>query len=186
MEPQRMAAPKDQFLVGLLDQGAEEPALDLQAGLMDERLDLVGEMLVLVGQGQGHPQAEDNYGLALFQNNKRAQAVPWLEKSANRGEPRAQFVLGTMYFNGDGVERDWVRAYALIVRSSQSGLPQASAALAQMDKYISLQERQQGLALARQYEDMANRPRPTVDYAANTPRPTTQPPRSTRTVRSSR
>jgi cell division septation protein DedD len=124
---------------------------------------------------QGHPQAEDNYGLALFQNGKRTQAVAWLEKSSNRGEPRAQFVLGTMYFNGDGVERDWVRAYALIVRSSQSGLPQASAALGQMDKYISLGERQQGLALARQYEEMANRPRPTVDYAANTPRPATQP-----------
>ena len=124
---------------------------------------------------QGHPQAEDNYGLALFQNGKRAEAVPWLEKSSNRGEPRAQFVLGTMYFNGDGVTRDWVRAYALMVRSSQSGLPQAATALAQMDKYVSLQERQQGLAMARTYEDMANRPRPTVDYAS---RPTTQPTRT--------
>lgn len=129
---------------------------------------------------QGHPQAEDNYGLALFQNGKRAEAVPWLEKSANRGEPRAQFVLGTMYFNGDGVTRDWVRAYALMVRSSQTGLPQAATALAQMDKYVSLQERQQGLALARTYEDMANRPRPTVDYASNTTQPpvTTQPTRT--------
>lgn len=124
---------------------------------------------------QGHPQAEDNYGLALFQNGKRAEAVPWLERSSNRGEPRAQFVLGTMYFNGDGVTRDWVRAYALMVRSSQSGLPQAATALAQMDKYVSLQERQQGLAMARTYEDMANRPRPTVDYAS---RPTTQPTRT--------
>ncbi|MEZ0244780.1 MAG: SPOR domain-containing protein [Sphingomonas sp.] len=123
---------------------------------------------------QGHPQAEDNYGLALFQNGKRTEAVAWLEKSAARGEPRAQFVLGTMYFNGDGVERDWVRAYALIVRASQSGLPQASTALAQMDKYISLQERQQGLALARTYEDMANRQRP-VEYAS---RPATQPTRT--------
>jgi hypothetical protein len=106
---------------------------------------------------QGHPQAEDNYGLALFQNGKRAEAVQWLEKSAARGEPRAQFVLGTMYFNGDNVSRDWVRAYALVVRSSQSGLNQASSALAQMDKYISLQERQDGLALARRYEEEANR-----------------------------
>jgi TPR repeat protein len=112
---------------------------------------------------QGHPQAEDNYGLALFQNGKRAEALVWLEKSAARGEPRAQFVLGTMYFNGDGVERDWVRAYALIVRASQSGLPQASTALAQMDKYISLQERQQGLAHARTNEEQANR-HPPVDY----------------------
>ena len=118
---------------------------------------------------QGHPQAEDNYGLALFQNGKRAEAVQWLTKSASRGEPRAQFVLGTMYFNGDVVQRDWVRAYALVVRASQSGLPQASAALAQMDRYISLGDRQQGLALARQFEDDANRPQLPVEYASNTP-----------------
>jgi TPR repeat protein len=115
---------------------------------------------------QGHPQAEDNYGLALFQNGKRGEAVRWLERSSNRGEPRAQFVLGTMYFNGDSVERDWVRAYALMLRASQSGLPQASTALAQMDKHVSLDERQQGLALARKYEESGNRPQPPVDYAA--------------------
>jgi hypothetical protein len=137
---------------------------------------------------QGHPQAEDNYGLALFQNGKRNDAVQWLTRSAARGEPRAQFVLGTMYFNGDAVQRDWVRAYALIVRASQSGLPQASSALSQMDKYISLQDRQQGLALARRYEEEANRPqlagpaRPTVTPPARTPvtqpapRPTAAPP----------
>jgi hypothetical protein len=43
------AALKDEFLVGLLDEDLEEPALDFETGLMDERLDLVGEMLVLVG-----------------------------------------------------------------------------------------------------------------------------------------
>jgi tetratricopeptide (TPR) repeat protein len=118
---------------------------------------------------QGHPQAQDNYGLALFQNGKRTEAVQWLQRSAGRGEPRAQFVLGTMYFNGDGITRDWVKAYALIVRSSQSGLPQASSALAQMDRYISLGDRQQGLALARQYEEEAGRPQLPVQYADTGP-----------------
>ena len=48
------AAPvlQDQLLVGLLDEGLEEPALDLEAGLMDARLDLVGEVLVLGGMGR--------------------------------------------------------------------------------------------------------------------------------------
>jgi uncharacterized protein len=101
---------------------------------------------------QGHRQAEDNYGLSLFQNNKRGEAVKWLEKSVARGEPRAQFVLGTMLFNGDVVQKDWVRAYALMVRANAVGLPQAAASLAQMDRYVGLQERQQGLALARRYE----------------------------------
>lgn len=106
---------------------------------------------------QGHLQAVDNYGLALFQNGKQADAVPWLEKSAARGEPRAQLVLGTMLFNGDNVTKDWVRAYALLVRSSAAGLPQGSQTLAQMDQYIPLDTRQKGIALARQYEADAQR-----------------------------
>lgn len=127
---------------------------------------------------QGHEQAEDNYGLALFQNGKRAEAVQWLTRSSERGEPRAQYVLGTMYFNADSVQRDWVRAYALIVRASQSGLPQASTALAQMDRYISLGDRQQGLALARRYEEDASRPRIPTEVARNDPppRPVSRPP----------
>ena len=101
---------------------------------------------------QGHAQAEDNYGLALFQDGKRAEAAPWLEKSVARGEPRAELVLGTMLFNGDGVERDWVRAYALMTRSSGAGLPQGSQTLAEMDKYIPAEQRQQGVELARKMD----------------------------------
>ena len=107
---------------------------------------------------QGHPQAEENYGLILFENNKRLQAAEWLQKAASRGEPRSQYVLGTMFFNGDGVEKDWVRAYALTVRAAAQNLPQASTAQAQMDRYITLSDRQKGLELARQYERDAARP----------------------------
>lgn len=106
---------------------------------------------------QGHPQAVTNYGLALFQNGRRQEAVKWLEQSAARGEARAQFVLGTMLFNGDAVSKDWVRAYALMTRASSSGLPQASQTLAQMDKYVSLQDRQRGLEMARTIEAQAAR-----------------------------
>ncbi len=45
---------KNQFVIGLLDERAEESALDFKAGLMDKRLDLVGEMLILMRHGQGH------------------------------------------------------------------------------------------------------------------------------------
>lgn len=132
---------------------------------------------------QGHPQAEENYGLALFQNNKRADAVKWLEKGVARGEPRSQFVLGTMLFNGDAVSKDWVRAYALMVRANSTGLPQAGATLAQMDRYIGLQDRQKGLALARQYESQGSRtalaaatvPEPAPAPAARTPTPRATP-----------
>lgn len=108
---------------------------------------------------QGHFQAQDNYGLALFQAGRKAEAAPWLEKSVARGEPRAQLVLGTMLFNGDGVPRDYPRAYALMTMASQAGLKSASETLAQMDQYITPADRERGTALAQRYrDDLRNAP----------------------------
>jgi tetratricopeptide (TPR) repeat protein len=119
---------------------------------------------------QGHEQAEGYYGLALFENGKRADAVPWLQRAVSRGDARAQYILGIMLFNGDGVAKDWVRAYALMVRASSTGLDAAVKARAQMDQYMPLGDRQQGLVLARKYEDEFNkggRPLPPVEVAGN-------------------
>ena len=107
---------------------------------------------------QGHLQAEDNYGLILFDEGKRTDAVRWLERSATRGEPRAQLVLGTMLFNGDSVGKDWPRAYGLILRSAAQGQPRAPQVQAQMDQYLSADDRQKGMALSRQYEADEKRP----------------------------
>ena len=49
---------EDQFVVGLLDEGLEEPALDFETALMDVGLDPLGEMLVLMRHGQGHLQPQ--------------------------------------------------------------------------------------------------------------------------------
>ena len=98
---------------------------------------------------QGHVQAADNYGLALFQNGKAREAIPYLEKSVVRGEPRAQYILGTMLFNGVDIKKDWVRAYALTSKAAEAGLPQATQSLQQMDAYVGVNDRQQGLAMAR-------------------------------------
>jgi hypothetical protein len=47
---------EDQFPIGLLDEDLEEPPLEFETDLMNVGLDLVGEMLVLMRHGQGHPQ----------------------------------------------------------------------------------------------------------------------------------
>ena len=127
---------------------------------------------------QGLAQGEDNYGLALFQADRKAEALPWLEKSAGRGEPRAQLVLGTMLFNGDAVPRDYPRAYALMTRAAAQGLPSAAQTLAQMDSYIASSDRAKGTALAQRYAlaDAARPPAdPTIMRVGDTP-PTTPPP----------
>lgn len=63
---------------------------------------------------KGHVQAGDIYGLLLFQRGEHAKAMPYIEASAARGEPRAQYIHGLALFNGDNVARDWPRAYALV------------------------------------------------------------------------
>jgi cell division septation protein DedD len=105
---------------------------------------------------KNHLQASDMYGLLLFQRGERAKALPYVRAAADRGEPRAQYLLGVAHFNGDTVPKDWVRAYALASLAQQAGIEQAKSALAQMDQYIPLDQRQQGVALARELASQAD------------------------------
>jgi cell division septation protein DedD len=122
----------------------------------------------------GHSQAQANLGLILFQNGQRQQALPWITKAADAGDPRAQYVLGTALFNGDLVGKDWPRAYALMQRAAAQGLPQAGANLQQMDKFIPLPQRQQGLALARRMEQAAPAAKPAPVQVRPQPTPVGQ------------
>ncbi|WP_137871015.1 SPOR domain-containing protein [Sphingopyxis sp. 2PD] len=119
---------------------------------------------------QGHLQAEDNLGLVLFTANRRDEAMPFITRSAERGEPRAQYVLGTAHFNGDLAPRDLARAYALTKRASDAGLGIASARLAQLDSLIPLEQRQRGLAMLPEIEKSEARAR-LAAVTASTPAP---------------
>jgi tetratricopeptide (TPR) repeat protein len=132
---------------------------------------------------QGHEQAQANLGLILYNGGNRSGAMPWIRKAADFGDPRAQYVLGTELFNGDLVGKDWPRAYALMTQAAAQGLPPAASNLQQMDKFIPLAQRQQGLALARQLEQRAaaaqsqpvRRPAPRVAAVTAAPVPPSRP-----------
>ncbi|MFC4254504.1 sporulation protein [Altererythrobacter xixiisoli] len=109
----------------------------------------------------GHLQAADTYGLMLFQDGRRQAALPYVEDAARRGDPRSQYLLGIAHFNGDVVTRDWVRAYALLTLANGAGLPQAAAAVAQMDNDIPLAQRQEAAALAVEMKQEADLARAT-------------------------
>lgn len=113
----------------------------------------------------GHVQAADTYGLMLFQDGRREAALPYVQAAARRGDPRAQYLLGIAHFNGDLVARDWVRAYAMLTLANSAGLPQAGAAISQMDGHIPLDQRQSAAGLARQLEAEAEQAR-SVELAA--------------------
>ncbi len=101
---------------------------------------------------QGHVRAIESYGLILFRNNRQAEAMPYIQAAAARGEPRAQYILGIAHFNGDLAEQDWVLAYAYMLLAAEAGLPQADLNLATMDRHVPIEERQEGLRLARKIE----------------------------------
>ncbi len=108
------------------------------------------EVLYAKAAAQGHIKAADNYGLLLFQGGRREEAMPYIRGAADRGDPRAQYLLGIAHFNGDMVPKDWVRAYALLTLANGAGLPQAAPAIEQMDGYIPLEQRQAAQSLAQQ------------------------------------
>jgi hypothetical protein len=97
---------------------------------------------------QGHLDAQANLGLLLFDNGDRTDAVRWLKTAAERGEPRAMLIYGTAMFNGDGVVRDPVLAYAYVSRSAAQGFAPAKTTLAEMDKLVPLAQRKRGVAIA--------------------------------------
>lgn len=107
------------------------------------------EMLYAKAAAQGHLRAADNYGLLLFQDGRREAALPFLAAASERGDPRAQYLIGLAHFNGDLLPKDWVRAYAFLTLSNSAGLPQASAAIKQMDGFIPRVEREQAQILAQ-------------------------------------
>ena len=114
------------------------------------------EALYARAAAAGHLQAADTYGLMLFQDGRREAALPYLQAAAARGDPRSQYLLGIAHFNGDLVEKDWIRAYALLTLASGAGLQQAVPAIAEMDRQIPLAQRQQGAGLAIQLRNEAD------------------------------
>jgi hypothetical protein len=127
----------------------------------------------------GHVRAADNYGILLFQTERQKAAMPWLEAAADRGEPRAMYVLGIASYNGDYASKDWVRAYALITRAAASGLPQAVSSLSTMNETIPLAQRQMGISLAGELEqkaaDARNRELAAADFGSRAAPPPAPP-----------
>jgi uncharacterized protein len=124
---------------------------------------------------QGHPEATANYGLLLFQNGRRQEALPYIQRAADAGDPRAQYVLGTALFNGDIIARDSARAYALMSRAAAQNLPPAVTQLADMERLLSAQDRARGVELAR---EMRTAPAPVQVASRSTPAPSPAPARS--------
>lgn len=49
-------------------------------------------------------------GVRALENQEFSEAFIHMEKEAKEGKPEAQYNLGAMYYNGDGVKQDYAKA----------------------------------------------------------------------------
>ena len=96
----------------------------------------------------GHVDAQTTLGLLLFQNGNRTGGLRWLKSGADGGDARAQLVYGTALYNGDGIPRDPVRAYAYVSRAAAQGLAPALTTLEAMEFALSPEQKMKARALA--------------------------------------
>ncbi len=86
---------------------------------------------------QDHPIACFFLGMKIMSGagedrEKIAQAVQLIGFAAESGEAQAQFVYGSLFQNGQGVEKDLAQAAGWYRRSAKAGFPPANQALMQL------------------------------------------------------
>ena len=102
---------------------------------------------------KGQIRAADNYGILLFQTRRQAEAIPWLTASADRGEPRAMYILGIAAYNGDYVAKDPVRAYVMYDLAAGAGEDMATAARDSVAKTLTPKQLTRARQLAQDLRD---------------------------------
>ena len=96
-----------------------------------------------------HVDAATTLGVLLFQSGNRTGAMRWLKKAAGAGEARAMLLYGTALYNGDGVARDPLMAYAFVSQAAAKGLAAAQATLGDLDQAMPIAQREKGVAMAQ-------------------------------------
>lgn len=97
------------------------------------RLGLLCGALLLAGCASQPEQTTDfEAARAAYLNGDYERALPLMERAALDGNPRAQYTLGYMLYNGLGATLDTTRALQWIRTAAASGEPRAIEALGRL------------------------------------------------------
>jgi cell division septation protein DedD len=121
----------------------------------------------------GHSAAQGNLGTLYYFGKADGKpqleaAVKWWRAAAENGDPRSQYMMGVLYFNGKFVERDMITAYAWMTLAAQSRLKEAVESEVKMAGFLTPKERSAGISLAQSLSKKAG---PANVAAENTPPP---------------
>lgn len=87
---------------------------------------------------KGDPDAQfDLAGIFSIDENNPEEAFEWTRKSASQGCTKSQYVLGLMYYDGVGVDMNWIYAFELFERASKKELPNAITSLGLCIKMVT-------------------------------------------------
>lgn len=115
-------------------QGNKEAQKNLAAmyenglGVEKSREKAVHWMEAALSRDPSHEE-ENSHSLSTDEVNR----LVTITNAANDGDVKAQFILGLMYRNGEGVEQDYSSAFFWLKRASDQGHPQATAAVASIE-----------------------------------------------------
>ena len=80
-----------------------------------------------------------------------AEAVRWYRQAAKQGDAGAQYNLGAMYANGEGVPEDDIQAYAWISLASAQGVENAKKVKESLTGEMTRAEIAEAQKLSRKY-----------------------------------
>jgi uncharacterized protein len=112
----------------------------------------------------GHPDLWFEYtGMKEYANGDYKRAMRYFLKSAWYSDKPSQLSIGLMYLNGQGVDKDLIKAYAWTALSAERHYPDFAATRDQIWQQLDSTQRQQALALEQslvaQYGDEVAKPR---------------------------
>jgi len=113
--------------------------------------------------------ADYSRGTMAYQSGLYATAYQEFLASANGGDGASQFMLGRLYSEGRGIDRDFVHAYAWFDLAAVNGYAPATTARDTLASTLTPAQLQSARALAAQWRGTASAPTPAPTTPAPTP-----------------
>jgi len=102
--------------------------------------------------GQGHLDAQSTLGVMKLMSKDYMEALKWVQLSAERGAVSSQVNLGIMYYEGQGVARDPVRAHMWMHLAALGGDANAANYRDEIASKLSQAQVEQSLKLAKEWQ----------------------------------
>ena len=120
------------LLVAMTTADAQPADLDV-LNWFSKTIEPVSNPDVLKHQAEsGKLKAQLRYAKYLFDRDEKSMAVLWLTEANNQGSLEAEYLLGQLYENGDGVAQDFDQSRYFFGKAAEQGYPPAQYKLGKL------------------------------------------------------